>query len=747
MHPTWLDIYFKVKLGYTIDMLDKKTWKQAVLEALYRFTNRHSTRTIEFKDFCKEEQQQILVDTQSQTESPQRIIRLTLQHLNDENLVQYTKGICILITQSLGEEPKQISEDTLPYVNLLQQSNFISESKIETNPVDFEAFRREWLQELREGNPSTSELGRRFAHKLITQWLEIDDDSPEIVDCDGTGDGGIDMAYLERSNSHDEGFEQGDTWYIVQSKYGTAFKGKPTLLTEAFKIIDTLTGKNSNLSSLTQDLLERLKHFLAQSTSNDRLVLVFATENSLTQSEKGSLKEICKYGQKQLGYNNTIFDVESVSIETIYHRQQEKPLLLSIPIRAKLSYSEESLMIGSITLREFYQFLKNYREKTGDLERLYEKNIRRYLGIQRKINKKIKETLEKEPQNFGLYNNGITLVVNNFQTSEDYIELTEPYIVNGCQTTGTIWKTLFNKLESGGTGFNPELENWKNEVAKGVIVLKIVRVNGEEQANKITQYTNSQNRVDEKDLATLSSDFQKWQNQMKQYGIYLEVQRGGWDAQKALQKRHPHGEQLKLHAKIFDLIKVFGAGWLGVPGKALGKNSPFLPTGEIFKKITNIHFSMADLYAAYLLQKTAEEKPYGPFGRRAVKEKKDSRGSTRFLFYYIVIELLKEVLINAAKKPTETDITQSFLKLVKTNQQTILLGIAIQVLDEYFQKNTESCIFNEPDFHNNLGVYLKSDKLANKDFSPKLHQLLLDYKRLMKRGENSEIQVLSKAIF
>jgi hypothetical protein len=109
-----------------------------------------------------------------------------------------------------------------------------------TQSVDFEAFRQEWLEDIVEGNPSTVELGSRFSRKLITQWLGVDESSDDIVYCDGSGDGGIDIAYLNRGESSDEGSEEGDTWYLVQSKYGTDFGGSGTLLEESQKVIDTL---------------------------------------------------------------------------------------------------------------------------------------------------------------------------------------------------------------------------------------------------------------------------------------------------------------------------------------------------------------------------------------------------------------------------------------------------------------------------------------------------------------------------
>ena len=122
-----------------------------------------------------------------------------------------------------------------------------------SNDLTLEAFETEWLADVTAGSPNTLELGRRFARKLVSQWLEFAEDieSPDdVVYCDGTGDGGIDIAYLQRGDDTEENSNGGDTWYLVQSKYGSAFSGTKTLLEEAQKLIDTIDGKRSNLSSL-----------------------------------------------------------------------------------------------------------------------------------------------------------------------------------------------------------------------------------------------------------------------------------------------------------------------------------------------------------------------------------------------------------------------------------------------------------------------------------------------------------------
>ena len=115
-----------------------------------------------------------------------------------------------------------------------------------TDKVSYQEFREEWIAEVEDGEPSPLDKGRRFASNLITQWLDVTTDDDDFVICDGSGDGGIDVAYLKRADidteRHDDNSEEGDTWYLVQSKYGTAFAGVDTILEEGSKVIATLTG-------------------------------------------------------------------------------------------------------------------------------------------------------------------------------------------------------------------------------------------------------------------------------------------------------------------------------------------------------------------------------------------------------------------------------------------------------------------------------------------------------------------------
>jgi hypothetical protein len=92
-------------------------------------------------------------------------------------------------------------------------------------------------------------------------------------------------------------------------------------------------------------------------------------------------------------------------------------------------------------------------------------------------------TLRDTPEKFGLFNNGITIVVSDYERKSDGLfEVTEPYVVNGCQTTRTIYEVCLNKLDSGGKGKSADLDEWQARASKGCVVTKIAKVgnDGEE---------------------------------------------------------------------------------------------------------------------------------------------------------------------------------------------------------------------------------------------------------------------------
>lgn len=604
--------------------------------------------------------------------------------------------------------------------------------------ASYEHFRKEWLAAFEDSTLSSIEKGRLFATKLITQWLDVTSEDEDFFLCDGSCDGGIDIAYLRRQDVdtvvQENNAIEGDTWYIVQSKYGTSFTGTDSIIKEGRKIVDTLQGTNSNLSGQSQRLLQKLNSFREKASDADRIVLVFATCDPINPEHRRALQDVKSIGRER-GISR--FDVEEVSLATIWRSLDDVvQTRLSVDIDGHFVEQSSGLLVGTVSLFDLFAFLNEFRDKTGDLDQLYEKNVRRFLGNRRKINKGIASTLRDNPEKFGLYNNGITIVVSGYfkHQNAETIKMNDPYIVNGCQTTRTIWDVLDSKLNSGGTGTSEAHDAWKEQVRRGGVVTKIVKSDNVELHN-ITRFTNSQNSVREQDFIALNSGFQQWARELaSQRNIFLEIQRGGIESRKALEKRQIRTQAFDGYVNAFALIKVYGAGWLGAPGLAFGKNSPFLPTGSLYRQMISVEdverpFGANDLYAAYILKRAADD--IG-FGRGAGHP---SRHLSRYLFYHIIMRMLDNVIRLTPELqqhvPSRSMLTEAVLRLsdpTKKQKLDLLCKSALTVIEQYFSPNYDRSIHKEVSllevYNGNVNTFLKSENLGKKDFSPLLLELI-----------------------
>lgn len=131
-------------------------------------------------------------------------------------------------------------------------------------------------------------------------------------------------------------------------------------------------------------------------------------------------------------------------------------------------------------------------------ERLLERNIRRYLGLHgNRVNEGIRNTLRSpSPENFYFFNNGLTLVCDDFaynglQSRDFQVKVDNLQIVNGAQTCMTILKTEDGLLREG--------RELPSEASVLIRLYKLPKVD-DDLVLQITHATNSQNPVDLKDL-------------------------------------------------------------------------------------------------------------------------------------------------------------------------------------------------------------------------------------------------------
>ncbi|WKV52376.1 AIPR family protein [Dickeya fangzhongdai] len=137
------------------------------------------------------------------------------------------------------------------------------------------------------------------------------------------------------------------------------------------------------------------------------------------------------------------------------------------------------------------EMLASLYEKFG--ARLLEQNVRTFLQARGSVNQGIRTTIQKEPEMFFAYNNGITATAQNVETEETNSGLVitrvlDLQIVNGGQTTASLFHTR---------------KQDKVDLSKIFVQMKLSVINSQQSETvvpKISQYANTQNRVNAADF-------------------------------------------------------------------------------------------------------------------------------------------------------------------------------------------------------------------------------------------------------
>jgi len=192
----------------------------------------------------------------------------------------------------------------------------------------------------------------------------------------------------------------------------------------------------------------------------------------------------------------------------------------------------------------------------------------------------------------------------------------------------------------------------------------------------------------------------------------------GRRTQIAGQRQNPTGRQFTRFASALDLAKVYGAGWLAEPGLAFGKNPPFLPNGSVFTRMIEERpsewpFGARDLYAAYLLFESGKRMRFGRGGSAA-------RRQTKFLYYFVLINLLRDALEKEQLPSGLGETTSAVIRLLENRNDAgnLLEEMAAALIDNYLTDSNEISVFREErfrdpqGFNSDLNAFLKWEQLG-----------------------------------
>lgn len=309
-------------------------------------------------------------------------------------------------------------------------------------------------------NDTPENRGKVFEEFAISEILKnYDLTHDQIIDglVDGGDDGGIDGLYffvngnyisdkstiLPKTNAQLE-------IYVITCKHHDTYELNPlesvdSSLSELFDMsikTDCLSSKYKSDILLKRELLIYLYRKLSPALTNTNVYIRY-----ISRGDSDSVAEnIKRKGDKIEATCNKLFSTSASHVKFV----GSKELLLlyrtkrngTVSLKVKKSFQCGKDFVVLVQLSDYFDFITDAEKK---LKRyFFEENVRDYLGSNR-TNIDIMNTLENSDSiDFWNLNNGITIITSSAILYDDTLEADNIQIVNGLQTTNTIYSYFSN---------------------------------------------------------------------------------------------------------------------------------------------------------------------------------------------------------------------------------------------------------------------------------------------------------------
>ncbi|GIO33670.1 MULTISPECIES: AIPR family protein [Paenibacillus] len=357
------------------------------------------------------------------------------------------------------------------------------------------------LIDLSDCNPNENEnffLTRALTAYAIQNLAQVDPATASKYVVDGSNDNGIDGIYFD---------DKMKVLYIVQSKWignGTGepengdikkfIAGTKDLVNFEFNIF------NNKVKALSDIVMNAINDF------NIKIQIVLAyTGINLSEMSKRDFAN----------FENDMNDANDILSTTILNQTRLHDSLKTgvsgEPIHLEIGIKEWGkkdaplkAYYGQVNGNEIADWWNKYDN------RLFTKNLRELIG-DTEINRDIRLTIEKDPDNFWYFNNGITIICKSISKSAlgggdnsfGQFKCEDVSIVNGAQTVGTIGKYSV-------------LKDNKEKLEKIFVHVRIISLENtdEEFGKNITKNNNRQNKIENRDFVALDPEQSRIQTEL-----------------------------------------------------------------------------------------------------------------------------------------------------------------------------------------------------------------------------------------
>lgn len=466
-------------------------------------------------------------------------------------------------------------------------------------PSDFIGFVKSQVRNLQLEYPHAN-LTDSFTH-WASQLIFADLDSDEIYDLVvGTSskpESSVDLAYRDDKNG---------IHYLVQSLYPIEpISFGAEAIKRIFSGYTVLTAETSSFEiDRVQNVSKQLKESIGREFEVRFCFIVFG------ELQPDALSEIQIQASKVPNATFVIFDLRQLydlhfSSSSVLYETED--IELELPLFSRTS--------GAILLQEIEPFaavvnvdLLEYARRVAQyLPRIFDANVRH--PLKNKINRGIETTIT-DPEmrmHFWHYNNGLTILVSNIEVKDDRVIVKGPTIVNGCQTTATLSKSV---LQLGKRADDIKLP----------LLIRFIRVKGNSDTEQlridIAKYTNSQAPVVTPDFKSNDEEQERVAHlfTMLDPPVFYERKRGQW-------KSLTENEQRKYadNVTMVEIAQRWYAFRVSPSYAVVNKNGLFEDVG-IYKEIFTPPRPAAEYYMAHLL--------FNQFSDYLSRKKRESEGKT-----------------------------------------------------------------------------------------------------------------------
>jgi hypothetical protein len=373
---------------------------------------------------------------------------------------------------------------------------------------------------------------REFSSEIIAEIFDLTR-SLEVEG--GSGDAKLDGFYFDQSEC---------TLYLYQAKWPEKYTKRvpPNEAAQIAQALNKLESDRESKAYVTETRQEVINALEEVVEGNGQIVLRAACGGVWgAKTDKAIQDEL----PKELNYQVTVetFDLDALeeymlSVESdlsgelvyidLFHDSKDRTMELPGNSRLKdQGYGDASvclmsgLSIGQIT--------KDWEQ------RLFDRNVRSYLGRKGRNEAMIRTLQDKEGrESFWHGHNGITILCDDYEYLLDKdnepikVSVTNPQIVNGCQTATTLRDAI------------PDIAS--SDVAITARILKLENTNAKSRADisdDIAYRTNNQSAVKDADLMSNDPIQRTYQKTLHDFGSYwfYERKRGEWNNLTARTKR------------------------------------------------------------------------------------------------------------------------------------------------------------------------------------------------------------------